>query len=78
MVIYLYLLQILKSVGNAKRTGYWCIVEWESDFLGRLYGVYMFLLVLVIPVVLMTFSYGSISFKLWRLRYCKAVESNNK
>ncbi|XP_071169030.1 QRFP-like peptide receptor [Mytilus edulis] len=68
--------QIHKTVTGVRRTAHWCIIEWEHDNISRLYGVYMYLIVLVIPVVLMTFAYGSISFKLWRLRYCKSTTDN--
>ena len=70
------LFQIHKTVTGVRRTAHWCIIEWEHDNISRLYGVYMYLIVLVIPVVLMTFAYGSISFKLWRLRYCKSTTDN--
>ena len=71
----IFTFQIHKSVG-IRRPVHWCVMEWKNEYLSRGYGVYMYLIVLVIPVILMTFAYGSISIKLWRLRYFNADSSN--
>ncbi|WAR22847.1 OX2R-like protein [Mya arenaria] len=59
--------RIHKHVGNGNRTGYWCSVSWDRPVYGQLYGVYMFLAILVIPLCLMVFAYSSICHRVWKL-----------
>ena len=67
MYVSIFSYQIHKTVGRGNTTGYWCVLRWESDVIGRIYGVYMFLVVLVIPLVLMTVAYTCICRRVWML-----------
>ncbi|KAH3872818.1 hypothetical protein DPMN_036041 [Dreissena polymorpha] len=60
-------LQIHKPVGPENATVYWCTVSWETPLYGQLYGVYMFLSILVVPMCLMVFAYSGICRKMWVL-----------
>ena len=60
-------LQIHKPVGNGDNSGYWCILQWDNDVVGRIYGVYMFLVVLLIPLVLMSVAYSCICVRVWMI-----------
>ncbi|KAK3091317.1 hypothetical protein FSP39_018886 [Pinctada imbricata] len=44
---------------------YWCMLEWNNFIIQRLYGIYMYLIILVLPVILLTFAYSSICWRLW-------------
>nr|XP_022319814.1 galanin receptor type 1-like [Crassostrea virginica] len=58
--------QIHKTVGM-HRKAHWCILEWQSSVIQRLYGVYMFLVILVVPLLLLSYAYVSICRKLWKM-----------
>nr|WHL35492.1 elevenin receptor 1 [Aplysia californica] len=58
--------RIHKLVGERVKA-YWCIKDWESTMYSRLYEVYLLLLMLVIPLVIMTFAYVSIIRELWMM-----------
>jgi len=55
---------VLEQVG-VKRIGHWCLKDWQSAVLGPLYELYMLLLILIIPLVTMTFAYVSICREFW-------------
>ena len=62
--------QIHKEVGgrmNHTETHYWCKMQWEKEVYGQIYGVYMFLAILVIPLSIMVFTYASICHRVWVL-----------
>ena len=50
---------------GVKRIGHWCLKDWEPAVLGPIYELYMLLLILVFPLVAMTFAYVSICRELW-------------
>jgi len=56
--------QVLLQVG-VKRIGHWCLKDWQPPVLGPIYEVYMLLVILVFPLVAMTFAYVSICLELW-------------
>ncbi|XP_062615949.1 QRFP-like peptide receptor, partial [Saccostrea cucullata] len=58
--------QTHKLVGT-HRNAHWCILEWDNIFVQRLYGVYMFLIILFVPFVILSFTYTSICRKLWKM-----------
>nr|BAT25129.1 cannabinoid receptor-like 1 [Lymnaea stagnalis] len=58
--------RVHKLVG-VKVKAYWCINNWESVFYSRLYEVYMLLLMLIVPLLIMTFAYVSIIRELWTM-----------
>jgi hypothetical protein len=58
--------QVLEQVG-VRRIGHWCIKEWylHSTSWGKVYEVYMLMLILVLPLSAMSFAYVSICCELW-------------
>ena len=64
---YIICFQIHKPVGKGDSSGYWCILQWNNDVVGRIYGVYMFLVVLFIPLVLMSVAYSCICIRVWMI-----------
>ena len=57
-------LQIHKQVGMV-RVGYWCLKEWPKPLYSKIYETGMLLLILVYPLIIMTFAYTSIAIELW-------------
>ncbi|XP_048513777.1 QRFP-like peptide receptor isoform X2 [Athalia rosae] len=55
-----------KVVGR-KYLAYWCIRDYEAGTLWRLHELYMFLLVLVVPLIVMAFCYTAICWEIWRV-----------
>ncbi|KAL4236963.1 hypothetical protein ACF0H5_005347 [Mactra antiquata] len=58
---------IHKVVGNENVTVHWCITEWDKEVYGQIYGVYMFVAILVLPLCLMVFAYSCICHRVWIL-----------
>lgn len=58
--------QIHKTVGK-HRQAHWCILEWDSSVIQRVYGVYMFLVILMLPFILLSYAYASICRELWKM-----------
>lgn len=42
-------------------------MHWEKPAYGQMYGVYMFLSILVVPLSIMVFAYASICHRVWVL-----------
>ena len=61
-----------------RRKAYWCIERWETPLYHKLYQIYMFFLIFLLPMSLMTFAYASICRKLWLVRYHRASMRANK
>jgi len=57
-------MQVLLQVG-VKRIGHWCLKDWQPTILGPVYELYMLMLILIFPLVAMTFAYVSICLELW-------------
>ncbi|XP_059149400.1 cholecystokinin receptor-like, partial [Physella acuta] len=55
-----------EEVGG-KVKAYWCIKDWDSTLYSRLYETYMLWLMLILPLVIMTFAYVSIIRELWTM-----------
>lgn len=43
-----------------KHKGFWCVPDIDNPFVWRLLELYLFLVILVLPTGVMTFSYGRI------------------
>ena len=66
--IYLYtmpLFQIHLIVEGKRRTAMWCVKYFYNPVVRKLYELYMFLIILLVPVVIMTFAYFRICQELW-------------
>jgi len=62
--VRLCIVKVLEQVG-VRRVAHWCLKEWQPAVLGPIYELYMLLLILVCPLVAMTFAYVSICRELW-------------
>lgn len=58
-------IQILREVGNPDEPAYWCVRDWDNEIGWGVYEMYMLTIILIIPLVIMTYSYGHICNKLW-------------
>lgn len=59
-------IQQLIEVGDSEHRGYWCFPDWERNPIGwRVYELYMLTIILIIPLIIMTYSYGHICNRLW-------------
>lgn len=59
-------IQILYQVGEAPHDiGYWCVRDWDHRALWQAYELYMLTVILVIPFVIMTYSYVRITRRLY-------------
>ncbi|KAK7495069.1 hypothetical protein BaRGS_00013709, partial [Batillaria attramentaria] len=56
--------EIHKEVGE-RRPAYWCVKNWEHRLYAQLYEVYMLCIVLLLPLLVMSFAYASICRELW-------------
>ncbi|ESP05640.1 hypothetical protein LOTGIDRAFT_152502 [Lottia gigantea] len=70
-------LQNHKEVGVVRK-GYWCIKDWEDLLFSRVYEVYMFCMMLVIPVSIMMFAYCNISLELWHVSNQRVIMKNGR
>lgn len=57
--------QVLKEVGDNEHRAHWCIPDWEHVVGWRIYELYMLIMILIIPLIIMTYSYGHICDRLW-------------
>lgn len=58
--------QILLEVGEGHHArAYWCVRDWQNNLYWKFYESYMFIIILVIPVTIMSYSYAHICNKLW-------------
>lgn len=58
-------IQILLEVGDEQHRGYWCIRDWDNALGWKLYELYMLTIILIIPLTIMTYSYGHICNRLY-------------
>lgn len=58
-------IQILKEVGDSDHRAYWCVSDWSNPIHWRLYELYMLTIIFIIPLIIMTYSYGHICNRLW-------------
>lgn len=58
-------IQILLEVGDKEHRGYWCIRDWSNELAWKIYEIYMLTIILIIPLIIMTYSYAHICRRLW-------------
>lgn len=58
-------IQILLEVGDEAHRGYWCIRDWSNTLGWKTYELYMLTIILIIPLIIMTYSYGHICNRLY-------------
>lgn len=58
-------MQILLEVGEAENKAYWCVRDWENILYWKIYELYMLTIILIIPLIIMSYSYAHICNKLW-------------
>lgn len=61
--------QILKEVGDSEHRGYWCIRDWDNGLGWQLYELYLLVIILIIPLIIMTYSYAHICNRLWSVMH---------
>ncbi|XP_041357591.1 QRFP-like peptide receptor [Gigantopelta aegis] len=57
---------------------FWCLERWDRVIYHQLYQLYMFIIILIMPISLMTFAYSSICRKLWKVSYHRATIRANR
>lgn len=57
--------QILMEVGDDEHRGYWCVRDWANQIGWKSYEIYMLTIILIVPLIIMTYSYAHICNKLW-------------
>ncbi|ESP05194.1 hypothetical protein LOTGIDRAFT_91997, partial [Lottia gigantea] len=63
--------RIHKEVGVVRK-GYWCLLEWSSHVYAISYEFYMFFILFLLPVGVMTVTYMFICVEIWRLSAVRA------
>uniref|UniRef100_A0A2C9K892 G-protein coupled receptors family 1 profile domain-containing protein n=1 Tax=Biomphalaria glabrata TaxID=6526 RepID=A0A2C9K892_BIOGL len=58
--------KVHKEVGKNVKA-YWCVNNWDAVLYSRLYEIYMLFLMLILPLLIMTFAYVSIIRELWTM-----------
>lgn len=61
--------QILMEVGDNDHKGYWCVRDWSNTLAWQIYEIYMIIIILLIPLVIMSYSYAHICNKLWSVMH---------
>lgn len=62
-------IHILMEVGDQEHRGYWCVRDWNNDIGWKSYELYMLTIILIVPTIIMTYSYAHICNKLWSVMY---------
>ncbi|XP_050403601.1 allatostatin-A receptor [Patella vulgata] len=70
-------LQVHKMVGYI-RIGYWCVKDWEQTLFSKIYEVYMFCIMLILPILIMIFAYASICIELWMVTHNRQILQNGR
>lgn len=52
---------------------YWCVRDWENPIHWQIYEIYMLVLVLVIPLSIMAYTYGAMGREIWRVTYLRSA-----
>lgn len=63
-------IQILIDVGE-KEKGTWCVRDWYSPVAWKAYELYMLVIILIVPLIIMSYSYAKICSKLYTLMHNK-------
>lgn len=58
-------IQILMEVGDEEHRGYWCVRDWSNEMAWKAYELYMLIVILVVPLIIMTYSYAHICNRLY-------------
>jgi len=58
-------IQVLMEVGDSEHKAYWCIRDWSNEMGWKFYELYMLTIILIIPSIIMTYSYAHICNRLW-------------
>lgn len=59
-------MQILLEVGEGPhQRAYWCVRDWNNEVPWKIYELYLFIIILIIPLIIMSYSYAHICHKLW-------------
>ncbi|CAI9736616.1 54-like peptide receptor [Octopus vulgaris] len=66
-----------EEVGSIRK-GYWCIENWASDTIDKIYEFYMMSIILLIPVTVMSFAYTSICKELWIVSHTRTAMINGQ
>lgn len=53
------------KVGDPEHTAHWCVRDWDNKLYWQLYELYMLITILIIPLIIMTYSYSKICKRLW-------------
>lgn len=64
-------IQILMEVGEKENIGYWCVRDWNNQLAWRAYEVYALVIILIVPLIIMSFSYSKICYKLYSVMHNK-------
>jgi len=67
-------IQILMEVGDENHRGYWCIRDWDNQLGWKIYELYMLSIILIIPSIIMSYSYAHICKRLWFLMHNRRSE----
>lgn len=62
-------IQILMEVGDNDHKGFWCVRDWSNSLNWQIYELYMIIIILLIPLTIMTYSYAHICNKLWSVMH---------
>ncbi|GAB1605559.1 54-like peptide receptor [Argonauta hians] len=66
-----------EEVGEIRKV-YWCIENWSSQTLDKIYEFYMMSIILLIPVTVMSFAYTSICKELWIVGNTRTAMTNGQ
>lgn len=57
---------------GVRKPAFWCVRDWDSPISWQIYELYMFVLVLVLPLSIMAGTYGAIGREVWRVTYLRS------
>lgn len=57
--------QTIRDVGVEPHKAHWCVRDWDHKLVWQIYECYMLMIILVIPLIIMTYSYAHICNRLW-------------
>ncbi|XP_046653001.1 cholecystokinin receptor type A-like isoform X1 [Daphnia pulicaria] len=69
-------IQVHLPVG-VRKPAFWCVRDWDSPISWQIYELYMFVLVLVLPLSIMAGTYGAIGREVWRVTYLRSSMTND-
>ena len=60
VVNIMFIFQIQMPVGE-RHPSFWCVRDWDRPLLWKFYELYMLVLVLIVPLVIMSYTYSTIA-----------------